>query len=177
MMTNMDDRGTPIWRRMAIAVAVLNLVVASALVLHVGAGSTAGFLLAADGSRDPVPLLGTKLDTTDCITATRSVGKGFVAFCPDFSAVASPGGIAEVISLYSAGNTVIGEYTGPLPLGLHWGDALKDVAARLGEPRRISDMYGPPTLIYMFEGKQYGSLELQFDRHDRLFRINAGLTH
>ena len=34
-----------------------------------------------------------------------------------------------------------------------------------------------PTLVYMFDGERYGSLELQFDSHDRLVRINACLTH
>ena len=38
-------------------------------------------------------------------------------------------------------------------------------------------MYGTPTLVYMYTGQKYGSLELQFDEQDELFRINACLTH
>ena len=38
-------------------------------------------------------------------------------------------------------------------------------------------MYGTPTLVYMYDDEKYGSLELQFDDQDELFRINACQTH
>jgi hypothetical protein len=48
--------------------------------------------------------------------------------------------------------------------------------AALGEPRRITDMY-VTYARHMYDDEKYGSLELQFDERDELFRINACQTH
>ena len=85
------------------------------------------------------------------------------------------GGCARRL-LVRTGNPVLEEYTGALPRSLTWGDSPKAVIKAIGRPSRISDLYGPPTFVYMFTGERYGSLELQFDARDHLVRINAGLT-
>ena len=65
---------------------------------------------------------------------------------------------------------------GALPQGLQWGDEVNAVWARLGQPGRVTGIYGTPTLVYMFEGERYGSLELRFDAGDHLMRVNASLV-
>jgi hypothetical protein len=126
---------------------------------------------------DPVILLGSHLDATGCREAPLRVGVGSVVHCDDFSAITSPAGRTLVVSVYGPGHPVVDEYLGALPQGVAWGDALPDVLDRLGKPHRITAAFGTPTLIYMFDGLPYGSLELRFDADDRLERINACLTH
>jgi len=69
-----------------------------------------------------------------------------------------------------------GDVRGSLPLGLHWGDEVSAVWTKLGQPNRVTDIYGTPTLVYMFETVPYGSLELRFNASDRLMRVNASLV-
>ena len=164
-------------RRLAIVVIVLDLLVVTGLVAHLAGGMAVGSALTANGGGDPVRLLGTVLGDTTCPTMPLAVGKGNTVICTDWTAVTSPDGSVEVVSLYGPGNTVINEYREALPEGLHWGDSLIGVVAALGEPGRITDVYGTPTLIYPYLDRAYGSLELRFSAGDRLMRINACLLH
>ena len=137
-----------------------------------------GIVFAAGGSDvNPVTYLGTTLDQPGCTTHALSIGEGMFVICDDWTAVTTRQGMTQVVSLYAAGNPVVAEYEGALPEALHWGQSLTDVGDRLGDPRRITDMYGTPTLVYMYETERFGSLELQFDDSDELVRINACLEH
>jgi hypothetical protein len=163
-------------QRVGVVAAWLNLLVVGVLLVHLSGGVTLGWGLVAAGT-DPVNLLGTTLDQGSCIKAPLAVGHGSSIFCPTFAAVTSSEGIVQVVSLYRGGNPVVKGYTGRLPRGLQWGDSIDDVMSRLGEPQRLSDMYGPPTMIFMFNGAAYGSLELQFNASGELVRLNACLKH
>lgn len=167
-------RAAGTWR-LAIAVAVLDLVIVAGFGFLLTGAPAIGSALSANGGVDPVALLGRDLGKTTCPTAPLAVGKGTTVICPDWSGVTTPDGIVEVVSLYGPGNAVIDEFRGPLPEGLAWGQALSDVMAELGTPMRITDAYGTPTLVYAYEGEAYGSLELRFSGGNRLMRINACL--
>jgi len=161
--------------RLAIAVAVLDLLVVAGIGFHLGGGSAIGSALSANGGVDPVALLGTDLGKTTCPSAPLAVGKGTTVICPDWTGITTLDGVVEVVALYGPGSAVLDEFRGPLPEGLHWGDSLTDIVATLGPPNRITDAYGTPTLVYAYRGKVYGSLELRFSGGDRLMRINACL--
>lgn len=162
------------WRRLGLVAACLSLAICS----QVGGAAGPGVAFAAGGSDlDPVSRLGTVLDGSGCPSAAVQVGEGRFVVCPEFSAVTTPDGIARVITLVAAGNPVIAEYQGTLPQGLAWGQTIDAVGDALGQPRRITGVYGPPTLVYMYATERYGSLELQFDGRGRLVRINACLSH
>ena len=183
--TTMQDqvRGTRLrrrgpWQRLGVIVVCIDLLIVGMVAANLGGGSGRGIAFAVGGSDvDPVAYLGSTFDHSGCQSAALSIGKGEFVVCEDWTAITNGDKTAKVVSLYAAGNPVIDEYTGPLPQSLHWGQTITDVVASLGEPRRITDMYGTPTLIYMYTGEKYGSLELQFDEQDELFRINACLTH
>ena len=135
-----------------------------------------GIAFAAGGSDvNPVTYLGTKLDQPGCTSHALSIGEGMFVICEDWTAVTTRRGMTQVVSLYAAGNPVVDEYQGALPEALHWGDSMTAVGDRLGEPRRITDMFGTPTLVYMYNTEPYGSLELQFDDRHELVRVNACL--
>jgi hypothetical protein len=166
------------WQRLGVILVCIDLLVVGMVAVSLGGDSGRGIAFAVGGSDvDPVSYLGSTFDHTGCLGAALSVGKGEFVVCDDWSAVTNGDSTAKVVSLYAAGNPVIDEYTGSLPQSLHWRDTIKDVTASLGKPRRITDMYGTPTLVYMYSGEKYGSLELQFDARDELFRVNACLTH
>ena len=162
-------------RQLAIAVIVLDLIVVAGIGLHIGGGTAIGSALSANGGDNPVALLGTNLGETTCTTAPLAIGKGTTVICPDWSAITTPEGKVEVVSLYGPGNAVLNEYRGALPQGLHWGDGITAIMAALGTPSHITNVYGTPTLVYAYKGEPYGSLELRFSAGDRLMRVNACL--
>jgi hypothetical protein len=164
-------------RRLVAAIAALDLVIVAGIGFHLAGGTAIGSALSANGGVDPVALLGTELGTTTCPTAPLAIGEGTTVVCPDWTGITTPEGLVEVVSLYGPGNAVLDEYRGALPEGLAWGQGLTDVVAMLGSPIRITDAYGTPTLVYAYEDKAYGSLELRFSAGDRLMRINACLLH
>lgn len=153
-------------RRVAV-VAVLDL----AIVLGVGAHLAGGIATGADS--DPLGVLGTTFVEGSCPSVSLSVGTGATVVCPSWTAITSPAGVVRVVSLYGPDNAVVAPFAGALPLGLHWGDELDSVWARLGRPNRVTSIYGTPTLVYMFETERYGSLELRFDAGNHLMRVNA----
>lgn len=163
--------------RLAIAVAVLDLVIVAGVGFHLSGGTAIGSALGANGGVDPVALLGKDLGKTTCPTAPLAMGKGTTVVCPDWTGVTTPEGMVEVVSLYGPGNSVVDEFRGTLPEGLAWGQDITQVMAELGTPIRITDAYGTPTLVYAYKDKAYGSLELRFSAGDRLMRINACLLH
>lgn len=166
------------WQRLGVILVCIDLLVIGAVATSLGGGSGSGIAFALGGSDvNPVSYLGSTFDHTGCQSAALSIGKGEFVVCDDWTAITNGDSTAKVVSLYAAGNPVIDEYTGPLPQSLHWGQTITEVSAALGQPRRITDMYGTPTLVYMYDGEKYGSLELQFDVQDELFRINACQTH
>ena len=165
-------------QRLVVILVCIDLLVVGIVATDLGGGSSRGIAFAQGGSDvNPVSYIGSTFDHTGCQSAALSIGKGEFVVCEDWSAITNGDRTAKVVSLYAAGNPVIDEYTGPLPQSLHWGQTIKDVSASLGQPRRITDMYGTPTLVYMYDDEKYGSLELQFDERDELFRINACQTH
>ncbi len=163
-------------RWLGIATAGIALVAFGAAWMHVGGGAGARIISAANGGIDPLSYLGSELDVTGCARTPLTVGDGFFVVCEDFTANTSRTGVARVVSVYGPENPVLTEYAGTLPQSLHWGATPRAVIKALGKPSRISDLYGPPTFVYMFTGERYGSLELQFDAQNHLVRINAGLT-
>jgi hypothetical protein len=175
-MIQCRHRVAGIWR-LAIAVAVLDLVIVAGIGFHLAGGTAVGSALSANGGVNPVALLGRDLGKTTCTKAPLAVGKGTTVLCADWSGITTPEGKVEVVSLYGPGNPVLDEYRGELPEGLHWGDGLTQVMAALGTPSRITNVYGTPTLVYAYTGQRYGSLELRFSAGDRLMRVNACLLH
>jgi hypothetical protein len=175
MGTGWRGFGSGRWRRAAILLVCLNVMVAASIAAWLGGGIARGVVLAA-GDPDPVASLGTLLDTDGCHSAPLSIGEGLFVACPDFSAVTTPAGIAQVISLYDEGSTVMARFGRPLPQGLAWHSTIAEVKEALGRPRLITDLYGAPTMVYMYDTGPYGSLELVFDTGDRLVRLNACLT-
>ncbi len=163
-------------RWLSIVVAGISLVAFGAAWMHVGGGTGTRIIAAANGGIDPLSYLAAEFDETGCVRTPLAVGDGFFVICENFTANTSRSGVARVVSLYGPGNPVLEEYTGALPRSLTWGNSPKAVIKAIGRPSRISDLYGPPTFVYMFTGERYGSLELQFDARDHLVRINAGLT-
>jgi len=166
------------WQRLGVIVVCIDLLIVGTVAANLGGGSGRGIAFAMGGSDvDPVSYLGSTFDHTGCQSAALAIGKGEFVVCDDWSAITNGDSTAKVVSLYAAGNPVIDEYTSPLPQSLRWRQTIPDVTKQLGEPRRITDMFGTPTLVYMYNDEKYGSLELQFDAQDELFRINACLTH
>lgn len=166
-------------RRAARAVALLDLVVLVILAVHLAGGAASAATDEALRRRvpDPMAVIGQTFDQTGCIQAPLAVGEAILVVCRDFSAITDQGGKALVVSLYGPDSPAVRAYGDRLPQGLHWGESIKDVVATLGEPKRITDMFGTPTLVYMYRHEAYGSLELRFNGADRLSSINACLTH
>lgn len=166
------------WQRLGVILVCIDLLVVGMVATGLDGGSARGIAFAQGGSAvDPVSYIGSTFDHSGCQSAALSVGKGEFVVCEDWSAITNGDSTAKVVSLYASGNPVIDEYTGPLPQSLHWRQTITEVMASLGTPRRITDMYVTPTLVYMYDDEKYGSLELQFDERDELFRINACQTH
>lgn len=162
-------------RRAALLVE-LDLAIVLALGVHLGGGIVSG-ASPSPGVSDPFLMLGTQLGETSCPKAPIDVGTGTYVVCPNWTAVVSPAGIVEVVSIYGPGNSVVDPYPGALPYGLAWGDSVTSAWDNLGRANRITSAYTTPTLVYFFTGKPYGSLELRYDANQRLKRINASLVH
>jgi len=182
--THDEVRGTRLlrrrgpWQRLGVIFVCLDLLIVGMIATGLDGDSGRGIAFAQGGSDvNPVSFIGSTFDHTGCQTAALSIGKGEFVVCDDWTAITNGDSTAKVVSLYAAGNPVIDEYTGPLPQSLHWRQTITEVMAALGKPRRITDMYETPTLVYMYNDEKYGSLELQFDERDELFRINACQTH
>ena len=158
--------------RRIVIVAILDL----AIVLGVGAHLAGGIVTGASADSDPVRLLGTNLIDGSCPSAPLAIGRGNTIVCSTWTAIVSPAGLIEVVSLYGPGSSAMEAFGGTLPLGLHWGDEVSAVWTKLGQPNRVTDIYGTPTLVYMFTAAPYGSLELRFDASDHLVRVNASLV-
>ena len=122
-------------------------------------------------------LLGLRLNDPSCPAVPLAVGKGTYVVCPHWTAVLATDGVVDVVSVYGPGNSVIDAFGGALPGGLQWGDPIGTAWTALGRPNRITGVYGTPTLVYFFDGKPYGSLELRFDGSDHLIRVNASRVH
>jgi hypothetical protein len=160
-------------RRPATGVLGGSLIVLGAVLIALAAGPGTG--LAREP--DPMTLLGATPDTIGCVTTPEAIGRGVDLACPGFTAVLVDGTV-RVVSLYSGSDDggAAGPYAGNLPEALEWREGLVDVADLLGQPRRITSMYGPPTLVYWFRDRPYQSLELQFNAAGELVRINASVT-
>jgi hypothetical protein len=163
--------------RRAAAIACLDLVLAIVLGAHLAGGVATGASPRALADADPVRLLGTPLVDASCPTAPLPVGTGRFVVCPTWTAVLDPSGVVDVVSIYGPGNSTVDPYPGALPNGLAWGGPISAAWAALGRPNRITSVYGSPTLVYFFDAKPYGSLELQFDANEHLNRVNASLVH
>lgn len=169
-------RSSP-WRLLGAILVGIDLLIAGATFGAPDSRTDQGIAFAADAADNPVLFLGSTFDRSGCQTVPLAIGSGFSVFCSNWSATTSADYRALVVSLYAAGNDVVDEYTGPMPRSLHWHEGLKEVLGALGEPRRITAMYGTPTLVYMYPRPPYGSLELRFDADQQLVRINACLAH
>jgi hypothetical protein len=163
--------------RRAAVIACLDLVLAIVLGAHLAGGVATGASPRALADADPVRLLGLPLVDTSCPTAPLSVGAGTFVVCPTWTAVLTPAGVVDVVSVYGPGNSTVDTFTGALPHGLAWGDPISAAWTALGRPNRITSVYGTPMLVYFFDTKPYGSLELQFDANEHLTRVNASLVH
>ena len=163
--------------RRVVIIAALDLAIVVGVGVHLAGGAATGASPSAIADSDPVRVLGMRLGETACPSVPLAVGKGTTMVCPHWTAVLSTAGVVEVVSIYGPGNAVVDAYEGSLPLGLHWGDEVTAVWDALGRPSRITSAYGTPTLVYMFDARPYGSLELRFDRDDHLMRVNASLVH
>lgn len=170
-------RGIARLGRRGAVLAVVDISVAIVLVAHVAGGIASGMTPAGIADSDPMQLLGMRLADAPCPTAPLAVGAGRLVVCDHWTAVISPAGKVEVVSMYGPGNAVVEEYAGALPLGLEWGDPISAAWKALGRPNRITSVYGTPTLVYFFDKKPYGSLELRFDASQHLVRVNASLVH
>jgi hypothetical protein len=162
-------------QRLAAVILAVTLAISGMVLAHLGGAAT--FVRAGAGGVDPLSYLGSTLNRSGCVSAPLGVGDGMYVGCEDWSAITSPAGAAMVVSVFADGNSAIAPYTGTLPKSLRWHETVTEVWAALGRPRRISSMYGTPTLVYMYDHERFGSLELQFDARDQLVRINACLTH
>ncbi len=176
-MRTFGQRGIARMGPRALAVALLDLAIVILVVAHVAGGVATGASPSAFADSDPVRLLGLRLDDVSCPAAPLAVGQGTMVVCPHWTAVVPASGIVEVVAVYGPGNSVVDAYAGPLPHGLTWGDPLSTAWTALGRPNRITSVYGTPTLVYFFDDKPYGSLELRFDGSERLIRVNASLVH
>ncbi len=169
-------RGSRLSRLVVTAGGMASLIVLSLLLVHVG-GSVADGVSPGDRSNlSPISQLGRKADLSRCMSAPLKSTSAIAAFCDDWDAIVGEDGVVQVVTLHALHDSgVVEPYRGALPLGLAWGDTIDDVTAKLGEPARITGIYGTPTFVYMFDGMPYGSLELRFTGGDRLMALNACL--
>ena len=176
VQTTAPRKGLTRWQRLGILVLCLDVAIVAMAAGRICGDINPGIVFAAGGSDvNPVTYLGRELDESGCTSHALSIGEGMFVICEDWTAVTTRRGVTQVVSMYAAGNPVVEEYQGALPETLHWGESMTEVGDRLGEPRRITDMYGRPTLVYMYDSGRYGSLELQFDDDYELVRVNACL--
>jgi hypothetical protein len=176
-MPTIRRRGLARFGRRAAVIACLDLAIVIGLAAHLGGGVATGASPRAIADADPMRLLGLWLPDVSCPAAPLAVGKGTLVVCPTWTAVVSKSGVVDVVSMYGPGNAVVDAYAGALPQGLAWGDPISAAWTALGRPNRITSVYGTPTLVYFYDGKSYGSLELQFDGSEHLTRVNASLVH
>jgi hypothetical protein len=165
------------WLLLGAIVLGIDLLVVGGIFNQLGIRLDTGAAFAANGVENPVLYLGSTFDRAACQTVPLAIGAGYTVFCDDWSAITSVDYSAQVVSLYAAGNGVVDEYKGPLPRSLRWHEGLPEILDTLGNPRRVTGIYGTPTLVYMYSGSPYGSLELRFDTNLELVKINACLTH
>jgi len=159
-----------------IVIAACSLVLWSLLLVHAGGAIADGVTRGDRSVLSPISQLGTKADLSGCATAPLQVGSATAAFCGDWNAIVASDGTVDVVSLHALNDSdVVDAYRGTLPMGLVWGDSIADVRGKLGEPNRITSIYGTPTFVYMYRGMPFGSLELRFSAGDRLMGINACL--
>jgi hypothetical protein len=172
-----NGRNRPAGKRLAaVLIAALSLATASVALVHAGGATALGAALSGRDAPNPIDLLGTTPALDGCVAVPLAVGSGNAVYCHTWAGVTSADGPLQVVSVVSEGTSVLDAWTGALPQGLHWGDSIHDVTARLGQPVRITPMFGTPTFVYMFDGLPYGSLELRFSAGDRLAGINACLS-
>jgi hypothetical protein len=170
------NRGSRRSRYPVLFLAIVSLTFWSLAFLHAGGPLVDGVTLGGQTTASPVSLLGTYADLGDCTQAPLKVGSAKAVFCDDWGGVVSASGEVEVVTLHALNDSsVVDAYTGALPKELVWGDSIADVRAKLGEPNRITSIYGTPTFVYMYRGDSFGSLELRFSAGDRLMGINACL--
>lgn len=132
--------------------------------------------LGVDSASNPLSCLGSAMDQTGCEAVPLAIGDGYRVICTNFSAITTLDDAVQVVSIY-AGTSVFDEYTGPMPEALRWHQGMEEIADTLGDPRRITAIYGTPTLVYMYDDAPYGSLELRFDNNAELVQISACLDH
>jgi hypothetical protein len=177
----MAGKGSRAWSIVGVGrvVLLLDLALLMAFALHLSGVAVTGAGRDQVASRtvpNPVILLGHAFDQTGCASAPQGIGDGYVVVCRDFTAITDRDGRMLVASLYGSDGPAAHRYRGVMPEGLAWGDSLAQVLAELGKPAHISRAWGPPTLVYMFDGMPYGSLELRFNGAGRLQSISACLT-
>lgn len=164
-------------RRWALLGAILigiDLLAASVVVGGFDLRVDPGVALGVDAASNPLSCLGSTVDQTGCEAVPLAIGEGYRVICPNFSAITALDHTVQVVSVY-AGTSMFDRYTGPMPEALRWHQGMEEVADTLGDPRRITSIYGTPTLVYMYEDAPYGSLELRFDDNAELVQINACL--
>jgi hypothetical protein len=164
------------WRLLGAIVVGIDLLLVPVALDGLGIRLDPGVALGAGTSENPIPCLGSTVDRTGCETVPLAIGEGYRVICVNWSAVTSLDYVARVVSVY-AGTDVFSEFAGPMPQGLSWHEGIDETVAALGDPKLITDAYGTPTFVYMYDNEPYGSLELRFNAADELVQINACLTH
>ncbi|MHB8891258.1 MAG: hypothetical protein ACYC65_04355 [Candidatus Limnocylindrales bacterium] len=165
------------WLLLGAIIVCVDLLVAGGVLGRLGVRVDQGVAFGANGADNPVLHLGSTFDRSGCHTAPLAIGDGYRVICDDWGAITSLDYTTQVVSLYADGIDGFDEYTGPMPQSLRWHQGIEAVGAALGDPWRITAIYGTPTLVYTYSDALYGSLELRFDANDELVRINACLTH
>jgi hypothetical protein len=175
MITN--DRPHTGWgRRAAVLVTTVSLAISALALIQAGGATTLASALSGHET-DPITYLGLRVELKDCVKAPLAIGDGSVVLCNRWNGVVAPDGVVDVVTLHALDtSSIVQAWRGDLPKGLHWSDSIADVRGKLGEPSRITSIYGTPTFVYMFRGERFGSLELRFSAGDRLESINACLT-
>jgi hypothetical protein len=158
-------------------IAILDIALVGGVGAHLAGGIATGAAPNAASDADPMRLLGRQLGDVSCPEVPLAVGTGTQVVCPRWTGIVSSSGVVRVVSIYGPGNAVVGEFGGALPEGLRWGEPIDAAWDLLGRPNRVTSAYVTPTLVYFFDGKPYGSLELRYDDDGHLFRVNASLVH
>ena len=137
-------RAAGTWR-LAIAVAVLDLVIVAGLGFHLAGGTAIGSALSANGGVDPVALLGKDLGKTTCPTAPLAVGKGTTVICPDWTGVTTPESSSSMGSSPASSSATV-------PVAQATATAAAEAAAnqRKGRIRMDSTIARPPSRARFF---------------------------